>query len=66
MPEQPVSPQPGETDVRERLLEQLELFSAQVHSQGRQTQRQHSSVSYEAPLPFEAMKLPGKVSTVRG
>jgi transposase-like protein len=29
-------------------------------------QRRHSSISYEAPLPFEAMKSPGKVSTVRG
>jgi len=29
-------------------------------------QRRHSSINYEAPLPFEAMKSPGKVSTVRG
>ena len=29
-------------------------------------QRRHSSISYEAPLPFEAMKSPSKVSTVRG
>jgi len=29
-------------------------------------QRRHSSISYEAPLPFEAMKSPDKVSTVRG
>ena len=29
-------------------------------------QRRHSSISYEAPLPFEAMKSPGKVPTVRG
>lgn len=29
-------------------------------------QRRHSSITYEAPLPFEAMKSPGKVSTVRG
>jgi hypothetical protein len=29
-------------------------------------QRWHSSINYEAALPFEAMKSPRKVSTVRG
>jgi len=28
--------------------------------------RRHSSINYQAPLPFEAMQSPGKVSIVRG
>ena len=29
-------------------------------------QRRHSTINYEAPLPFEAMNSPGKGSTLRG
>ncbi len=45
-------------DARVSLFDYMEVFYNR--------QRRHSSISYEAPLPFEAMKSPGKVSTVRG
>jgi putative transposase len=45
-------------DARASLFDYLEVFYNR--------QRRHSSISYEAPLPFEAMKSPGKVSVVRG
>ena len=45
-------------DARASLFDYVEVFYNR--------QRRHSSISYEAPLPFEAMKSPGKVSTVRG
>ena len=43
-------------DARVSLFDYMEVFYNR--------QRWHSSISYEAPLPFEAMKSPGKVSTV--
>ena len=45
-------------DARVSLFDYMEVFYNR--------QRRHSSISYEAPLPFEAMQSPGKVSTVRG
>jgi len=45
-------------DARVSLFDYMEVFYNR--------QRRHSSIRYEAPLPFEAMKSPGKVSTVRG
>ncbi len=45
-------------DARVSLFDYMEVFYNR--------QRRHSSISYEAPLPFEAMKSPGKVSIVRG
>ena len=45
-------------DARVSLFDYMEVFYNR--------QRRHSSISYEAPLPFEAMKSRGKVSTVRG
>jgi transposase InsO family protein len=45
-------------DARVSLFDYMEVFYNR--------QRRHSSIGYEAPLPFEAMKSPGKVSTVRG
>ena len=45
-------------DARASLFDYVEVFYNR--------QRRHSSIGYEAPLPFEAMKSPGKVSTVRG
>jgi len=45
-------------DARVSLFDYMEVFYNR--------QRRHSSISYQAPLPFEAMKSPGKVSTVRG
>jgi len=45
-------------DARVSLFDYMEVFYNR--------QRRHSSISYEAPLPFEAIKSPGKVSTVRG
>jgi transposase InsO family protein len=45
-------------DARASLFDYMEVFYNR--------QRRHSSISYEAPLPFEAMTSPGKVSTVRG
>ena len=45
-------------DARVSLFDYIEVFYNR--------QRRHLSIGYEAPLPFEAMKSPGKVSTVRG
>ena len=45
-------------DARISLFDYMEVFYNR--------QRRHSSISYEAPLPFEAMKSLAKVSTVRG
>ena len=45
-------------DARVSLFDYIEVFYNR--------QRRHSSIGYEAPLPFEAMQSPGKVSTVRG
>jgi transposase InsO family protein len=45
-------------DARVSLFEYIEVFYNR--------QRRHSSISDEAPLPFEAMTSPGKVSTVCG
>jgi putative transposase len=45
-------------DARVSLFDYIEVFYNR--------QRRHSSINYEAPLPFEAMKSPAKVSTVRG
>ena len=45
-------------DARASLFDYMEVFYNR--------QRRHSSIGYEAPLPFEAMKSPGKVSIVRG
>ena len=45
-------------DARVSLFDYMEVFYNR--------QRRHSSISYEAPLPFEAMKSPNKLSTVRG
>ena len=45
-------------DARVSLFDYMEVFYNR--------QRRHSSINYEAPLPFEAKKSPGKVSTVRG
>ena len=45
-------------DARGSLFDYMEVFCNR--------QRRHSSISYEAPLPFEAMKSPDRVSTVRG
>jgi len=45
-------------DARASLFDYMEVFYNR--------QRRHSSIGYEAPLPFEAMKSPGKVSVVRG
>jgi transposase InsO family protein len=45
-------------DARASLFDYMEVFYNR--------QRRHSSINYEAPLPFEAMKSPGKVSVVRG
>jgi transposase InsO family protein len=45
-------------DARASLFDYMEVFYNR--------QRRHSSIGYEAPLPFEAMKSHGKVSTVRG
>src|SRR4029079_449925 len=45
-------------DARVSLFDYMEVFYNR--------QRRHSSIRYEAPLPFEAMKSPSKVSTVRG
>ena len=45
-------------DARVSLFDYMEVFYNR--------QRRHSSIRYEAPLPFEAMKSLGKVSTVRG
>ena len=45
-------------DARVSLFDYMEVFYNR--------QRRHSSIGYEAPLPFEAMQSPCKVSTVRG
>ena len=45
-------------DARASLFDYIEVFYNR--------QRRHSSISYEAPQSFEAMKSPGKMSTVRG
>jgi len=45
-------------DARASFFDYMEVFYNR--------QRRHSSISYEVPLPFEAMKSPGEVSTVRG
>jgi putative transposase len=45
-------------DARASLFDYMEVFYNR--------QRRHSPISYEAPPPFDAMKSPGKVSTVRG
>jgi len=45
-------------------LEQLRRENAKLKFYNRQ--RPHSSIRYEAPLPFEAMQSPGKVCNVRG
>ena len=45
-------------DARASLFAYMEVFYNR--------QRRHSSINYQAPLPFEAMKSPGKVSVVRG
>jgi putative transposase len=45
-------------DARASLFDYMEVFYNR--------QRRHSSICYEAPLPFEAMQSPDKVSTVRG
>ena len=45
-------------EARASLFDYMEVFYNR--------QRRHSSISYEAPLTFEAMTSPGKVSTVRG
>jgi transposase InsO family protein len=45
-------------DARASLFDYMEVFYNR--------QRRLSPISYEDPLPFEAMKSPGKVSTVRG
>ena len=45
-------------DARVSLFDYMEVFYNR--------QRRHSSIRYEAPLPFEAMKSLGKVSTIRG
>ena len=45
-------------DARASLFDYMEVFYNR--------QRRHSSIGYQAPLPFEAMKSSGKVSTVRG
>ena len=45
-------------DARVSLFDYMEVFYNR--------QRRHSSINYEAPRPFEAMKSPGKVSTARG
>jgi len=44
-------------DARVSLFDYMEVFYNR--------QRRHS-ISYEAPLPFEAMQSPGKVCTARG
>ena len=45
-------------DARVSLFDYMEVFYNR--------QRRHSSISYEAPLPFEATQIAKKVSTVRG
>ena len=45
-------------DARGSLFDYMEAFYNR--------QRRHSSIGYQAPLRFEAMKSHGKVSTVRG
>jgi putative transposase len=45
-------------DARASLFDYMEVFYNR--------QQRHSSINYGAPLPFEAMKSPGKVSVVRG
>ena len=45
-------------DARASLFDYMEVFYNR--------QRRHSFIDYEAPLPFEAMKSPRKVSVVRG
>jgi len=45
-------------DARISLFDYMEVFYNR--------QRRHSSISYEAPLPFEAMKSPSKVSPFVG
>jgi transposase InsO family protein len=45
-------------DARVSLFDYMEVFYNR--------QRRPSSISLETPLPFAAMKSPGKVSTVRG
>ncbi|MFO1396524.1 MAG: IS3 family transposase [Burkholderiales bacterium] len=45
-------------DARASLFDYIEVFYNR--------QRRHSSINYEAPLPYEATCSPGKVSTVRG
>ena len=44
--------------ARATLFDYMEVFYNR--------QRRHSSIGYEAPLPFEATQSPNKVSTVRG
>ena len=45
-------------DARVSLFDYMEVFYNR--------QRRHSSINYEAPLPFEAMMSLAKVSTIRG
>ncbi len=45
-------------DARVSLFDYMEVFYNR--------KRRHSSINYQAPLPFEAMQSPGKVSIVRG
>jgi transposase InsO family protein len=45
-------------DARASLFDYKEVFYNR--------QRRHSSIGYEAPLPFETMQSPAKVSIVRG
>jgi hypothetical protein len=42
------------------------LVGGMILARAVEDRARHSSISYEAPLPFEAMKSPGKVSVVRG
>jgi hypothetical protein len=44
--------------ARVSLFDYMEVFCNR--------QRRRLSISYEAPLPFEAMESPDKVSTIRG
>jgi putative transposase len=45
-------------DARVSLFDDMEVFYNR--------QRRHSSISYEALLPFEATRSPGKVPAIRG
>jgi putative transposase len=54
--------QRGPSDRQKRRFE----LTARIRTIHQASRESYGAISYEAPLPFEAMKSPSKVSTVRG